>query len=377
MVTIFVILFLFLLLYYLSFLFKISKGLSKVKSQRSFDNNKEFVSVVVPFRNESETILENLKCLENQNIPKDKYEVIYVDDNSDDDSKQKLENSISEFNILVYSVEESDLSRAHKKRAIELGIGKANGEIILLTDADCTNEPTWISTMLSEFSENTALVSGPVKFNSDNTLFGKLQQLEFAGLILSGAGLIGSNSPIICSSANLAFRKSVFFEVGGYKDLMGLSSGDDELLMQKIALDTNYDVKFCLEKEALVSTNPNENLDAFVQQRKRWASKGLFYKNKSIVAKLFFIFLFYIGLIAQLFLGLLVDKIFIYALLLSLFVKMLTEYSVIKKGITILLEKIPLHIFLLAELLHVPYIIYSAVSGAFGNFTWKERELKR
>ncbi|NOX66264.1 MAG: glycosyltransferase [Chlorobi bacterium] len=349
----------------------------KIEAQKSSNRIKEFISVVIPFRNESETILDNLKCLENQNIPKDKYEVIYVDDNSDDDSKQKLENSISEFNILVYSVEESDLSRAHKKRAIELGIGKANGEIILLTDADCTNEPTWINTMLSEFSENTGLVSGAVKFNSDKTLFGKLQQLEFAGLILSGAGLIGNGTPIICSSANLAFRKSVFNEVGGYKDLMGLSSGDDELLMQKIANDTDYEVKFCFNRKALVSTNPNESLEAFAQQRKRWASKGLFYKNKRIVAQLFLIFFFYIGLIAQLFMGLFVDKIFLYTFILSLLAKMLVEYSIIKKGIGILIKKISLGLFLLAELLHIPYIIYSAVSGAFGNFTWKERELKR
>jgi len=376
-ITISVILFILLLLYYLNFLRKIRRGLLKIEVQKPSNRIKEFISVVIPFRNESETILDNLKCLENQNIPKDKYEVIYVDDNSDDDSKQKLENSISEFNILVYSVEESDLSRAHKKRAIELGIEKANGEIILLTDADCTNEPTWISTILSEFSENTGLVSGPVKFNSDKTLFGKLQQLEFAGLILSGAGLIGNGTPIICSSANLAFRKSVFDEVGGYKDLMGLSSGDDELLMQKIAQDTDYEVKFCFKKDALVSTKPNESLEAFAQQRKRWASKGLFYKNKGIVAQLFLIFIFYIGLIAQLLLGFLIDKIFFYTFILSLLAKMFTEYSVIKKGVGILIEKISLGLFLLAELLHIPYIIYSAVSGAFGNFTWKERELKR
>jgi len=375
--TVLAISFILLLVYYVNFLFKIRKGLLKLNSQNSSDSVNEFVSVVIPFRNESETILDNLKCLENQNIPKDKYEVIYIDDNSDDDSKQKLENSISEFNILVYSVEESDLNRAHKKRAIELGIGKANGEIILLTDADCTNEPTWISTMLSEFSSNTGLVSGPVKFNSDKTLFDKLQQLEFAGLILSGAGLIGNKTSIICSSANLAFRKSVFNDVGGYKYLMRLSSGDDELLMQKIANDTDYEIKFCLEKDALVSTKPNESLEVFAQQRKRWASKGLFYKNKRIVAQLFLIFLFYIGLIAQLFMGLFVDRLFLYTFILSLLAKMFTEYSIIKKGVGILIEKISLCLFVLAELLHIPYIVYSAISGAFGNFTWKERELKR
>jgi len=369
--------FILLLLYYVSFLFKIKKGLKEIESQKQSYGGNEFVSVVIPFRNESGTILENLRCLETQNISTDKYEVIYVDDNSDDDSVRKLKSSISKDNIFVYSVDNTNYNRAHKKRAIELGIEKARGEIILLTDADCTNKTTWINTMLAEFSGNTGLVSGPVKFNPDKTLFAKLQQLEFAGLILSGAGLIGNKTPIICSSANLAFRKSVFSEVGGYKDLMGLSSGDDELLMQKIASDTNYEVKFCFNKDALVSTNPNENLEAFTQQRKRWASKGLFYNNKGIVIQLSLIFLFYIGLIAQLFLGLFVDHIFFYSFVLSLLAKMLIEYSVVKKGVGILMEKIPLNLFLLAELLHIPYIVYSAISGAFGNFSWKGRELER
>ena len=333
--------------------------------------------MIIPFRNESETIVKNLRCLENQNIAIDKFEVIYINDRSDDDSLQKLKSSISKNNISVYSVESIDHERAHKKRAIELGMEKAKGDIILLTDADCITESTWISSMIAKFSSDTGLVSGPVKFIPDKTLFGELQELEFTGLILSGAGLIGNKTPMICSSANLAFRRSVFDEVGGYNDLMGLSSGDDELLMQKIASDTNYDVKFCFNEDALVSTNPNENIKAFTQQRKRWASKGLFYKNKGIVAQLSLIFLFYVGLINQMFMGLLFDKIFLYTLFFSLLSKILIEYSVIRKGVGILLEKISFGIFLLAEILHVPYIIYSAISGAFGNFTWKERELKR
>jgi len=71
------------------------------------------------------------------------------------------------------------------------------------------------------------------------------------------------------------------------------------------------------------------------------------------------------------------EEIFIYTFFVSLLAKILIEYSVIRKGVGIVLEKISFGIFLLAEILHVPYIIYSAISGAFGNFTWKERELKR
>ncbi len=87
--------------------------------------------------------------------------------------------------------------------------------------------------MIIGFEANTGLISGPVSFIESESLFSKLQKLEFAGLVLSGAGLIGNKTPMIANSANLAFRKSVFDKVGGYKDMMHLSSGDDELFNAK------------------------------------------------------------------------------------------------------------------------------------------------
>lgn len=377
MIVIIVITFILLLMFYINFLLKISRGIDKIQSNQTISENRLSVSVIIPFRNESEMIVKNLRCLEHQNYPIDRYEVIYIDDGSNDDSLPKLESSISRNNISIQSIVNIDYERAHKKHAIEFGITKAKGEIIILTDADCLNEPTWISSMIDEFTNDTGLVSGPVKFISNNKLFEKLQQLEFAGLILSGAGLIGNKTPIICSSANLAFRKSIFKEVNGYRGLMGFSSGDDELLMQKIAQDTDYEVKFCFHSNALVTTKPNRDLKEFTQQRKRWASKGFFYKNKSIVALLLLILHFYTGLIAQILLGIFFERIFLYTIIISFLAKIMMEYSVMKKGVGILLDKIPIGIFLLAELLHVPYIIYASVAGTFGNFTWKERKLKR
>ena len=369
--------FLGLLVFYFLFIRKIRVGLTSLGYYQTQSQLDEFISIIIPFRNESEKILANLKSVEAQNYPTDKYEVIYIDDFSEDDSFEKLTNGITNENVSLYSMSESKLEKAHKKQAIEFGISKAKGSIILFTDADCTNSSKWISTMVAGFEDNTALISGPVAFAESDALFGKLQALEFSGLILSGAGLISNKTPMIASSANLAFRKSIFHEVGGYKDLMNLSSGDDELLMQKIAYKTNYDVKFCFDKDALVITDPNKSVGEFNQQRKRWASKGLFYENKIIIIQLIFIFLFFIGLLVQLFLGSFLDSRFLIILGGSLFVKMLVEYSVLEKGVGVLIEKISFPLFILAEILHIPYIIYSAISGALGNFTWKDRELKR
>lgn len=375
MIDILLIVFALLVLHYVWFIFSIYLGLNKLSFKENI--NKEYVSVIIPFRNEQENILRCLKSIEEQNYDKEKYEVIFVDDNSTDSSFETLNKNITSKNIKVLKLENHALLRAHKKAAVNLGIENARGEIIVTTDADCFSGRDWLGIMISTFDINTAFVSGPVEFENNNSLFGKLQKLEFAGLILTGAGLIGSGSPVICNGANLAFRKKVFCEVGGYEDFMNLSSGEDELLMQKISAKTNYNIKFCMNKKAVVKTEPKTSVKEFMNQRKRWASKGLFYKNKTLVLQLILILLFYISLIIQPLLGILYNGIFIYSFLFSFLLKIISEFLVLKKGIKILFNKNILHVFLFAEILQVPYIIWSAISGIFGNYKWKDRELER
>jgi len=96
-----------------------------------------------------------------------------------------------------------------------------------------------------------------------------------------------------------------------------------------------------------------------------------------IVMQLFLIFFFFLGLIVQLFLGVFLDSRFLTIFAGSILVKMLVEYSVLQKGVGVLIKTISFPQFLLAEFLHIPYIVYSAIAGALGNFKWKDRELKR
>jgi cellulose synthase/poly-beta-1,6-N-acetylglucosamine synthase-like glycosyltransferase len=267
--------------------------------------------------------------------------------------------------------------RAHKKKALQYAIDNAKGEIIITTDADCTHKNTWLETMLSYFDKNTAFVSGPVEFVSNGSLFYEIQKLEFSSLILVGAGLIANNSPIICNAANLGFRKSVFFKVDGYNDNLSISSGDDEFLMQKISRQTNYEIKFCMNKNAIAYTLPNENISQFYQQRKRWASKGFHYADKSIVLKLTIIFLFYLGLPVQIILGIYINSIFLISAVISLIFKFIAEYKIVQIDSTALFTKTKDVYFIVAEILHIPYIIISGISGIFGNYKWKGRSIKR
>ena len=257
--------------YYLIFLIKIVNGLKIVKNDLDSNSLNEFVSVIIPFRNEENILQRNLASVESQSFPKDRYEIIYVDDNSDDNSVKVIEDNISSNNVRIIKSENNFNDRAHKKLALKMAIENSKGEIIITTDADCFHRRDWLSTMVKKFDMETGFVSGPVEFVDDGKIFSKLQKLEFSSLIVVGAALIGINEPIICNAANLGFRKSVFKLVNGYEDNLNLSSGDDEFLMQKISTRTDYKVKFCYDKNAVSYTHPNKTIKEFVNQRKRWA----------------------------------------------------------------------------------------------------------
>jgi len=299
-----------LLVYYVFFLAEIMRGLKKVSHEKLTSNNKEFISVIVPFRNEEKNILNSLHSINKQTLDPNRFEILYVDDNSDDNSIKLLEKAPKSNNIFILKSPVDLEEKAHKKLALSYAIKKAKGDIIITTDADCIQDRDWLKTMVSYFDKNTAFVSGPVEFISDGTLFGELQKIEFSSLILIGAGLVESRTPIICNAANLGFRKDVYEEVGGYKDNLNLSSGDDEFLMQKIHRETDYKIKFCFEKKAFSYTSPNKTINQFYQQRKRWASKGFHYVDKLIVIKLILIFLFYVGIPTQILLGIFLNSFF-------------------------------------------------------------------
>ena len=369
--------FLIFLFHYLLFLQRIFRGLSNLKHTDNQSFPHEFVSIIIPFRNEKENILANLKSIESQLYPVEKFEVIYVDDFSEDNSVELLKQIIRKNNIRVLSVPKDFSINAHKKRAVRYGIENAKGKIIVTTDADCVHDEEWLKSLMQSFDSVTGFVSGPVEFETDNSLFSEFQKLEFAGLVLCGAGLIGAGHPTICNAANIAYRKKVFDEVGGFNDQMNLSSGDDELLMQKIFRDSDFKVKFCIDKKTIVKTSANKTLSDFYQQRKRWASKGLFYNDKSLVLKLILIYSFYVGLISQLILGLFYHPFFLVTFFISMLLKFIFEFRILYIGKKILFDDLRLKYFYIAEVFQIPYIIFTGLVGVLGNYFWKSRKVKR
>lgn len=367
----------FLILHYVSFLMIIINGLCRVKKQRPNNTSEPIVSVIIPFRNESDTILKSVESILMQSYPDQKLDIIYVNDNSDDDSLEKIEAMQLPEYIRVLTVPPDNESRGHKKRAIRFGVSFAKGEIVIGTDADCTHHQDWIKTMVSYFDESTGFVSGPVAFNNDTSFFKRIQRMEFAGLVLSGAGLIGSRQPVICNAANMGYRHEAYKAAGGFADMMKVSSGDDEYLMKKIHNDTEFTVKYCLDKRAMTYTDANETVEQFYQQRKRWASKSFYYKDGFMLLKLALVFLFYILLAVQPILAIFVNNVFWLTAGAGFLFKLIFEFAMLSHGKGVLFDKFDFPAFVFAQVLHLPYVLISVISGAMGNFVWKDRKVAR
>src|SRR5581483_2996565 len=121
------------------------------------------------------------------------------------------------------------------------------------------------------------MISSPVAYFEERSLFELMQTLEFYYLIGIGAAFIGNKKASTCNGANLAYKKETFYTVGGFKGIDDLASGDDELLLQKVARQYKGRIGFLKQREAIVYTHAKHTLGSFLKQRRRWASKSTHY----------------------------------------------------------------------------------------------------
>lgn len=366
-------LFIFLTLIYASKILCFYYGLFQLKS--GTNKTEYFITVLIPVRNEQHNISKCLDSLIQQNYPQDKFEVIVIDDDSDDKTGEIVENYSTQYPFIrLISLGQCPPGVSPKKRALQVGVEAAEGEIIFTTDADCSALPKWISQMMLYFEPDVAMVIGYVGFSKDSekNFFHKIQSLEFIGLTTAGIGSIGVGDPIIANGANLAFRRSVFKEVGGYRGEDHVISGDDDLLLQKIDKTTNWKISASISPDTFIFTRPISEFIMFINQRIRWASKGFIYKKKSLVVFLISVYLFYLLLSISFPFALRFPLHFPYPII-ALLTKFVVDFLLIVKGTTLVGRKDLRKYFLFAEIFQIPYVLYVGFAHIVSRFEWKGR----
>lgn len=333
------------------------------------------VSILVAARNEAGNISRTIEDLIAQRYDKQLTEIIFIDDHSTDHTAEVISSYASKGIKLIRLNEDQPLN-SYKKKAIQTAIAEATGTLIITTDADCRMGPDWLSTIVSFYEKNGyKMISSPVAYFEEKSFFERAQTLEFLYLIGLGASTIGNKKPSTCNGANLAYEREAFYEVGGFKGIDDLASGDDELLLHKMAARFEGHIGFLKNEAAVVYTHPKATLKEFIQQRKRWASKSTRYKNKSIIVLGVCIWLFNLSILVNLGTGLFIGFYFKLALF-QLLAKMLVEFLFLYDVTAFARRKNLLALLPVLNLMHILYMVYIGIAGNTGKYNWKGRMVK-
>ncbi len=231
-------------------------------------------TIIVAARNEQDNILRCLKSLDKLIYPEGKLEIILVDDKSTDSTGKIIDEFISGKNKFKKIVTEKEIGKLiGKMNALANAIDKANGEIILTTDADCEVHPKWAYTIASYYQDDVAIVNGfTTQLAFDN--FSGVQSLDFIYLLFVASGTINIGVPVSCIGNNMSYRKKAYEEVGGYKNLP-FSVTEDFSLLNAINKLKKYKIIYPLDKESLITSMPCKSVKSLYRQKKRWSVGGL------------------------------------------------------------------------------------------------------
>jgi cellulose synthase/poly-beta-1,6-N-acetylglucosamine synthase-like glycosyltransferase len=338
------------------------------------------ISILIPARNEAENILPCLTSILNNNYPEHLFEIIVIDDHSDDETPQYVR-ALGHPNVRLIELKnyvKLGENQPFKKRAIEAAIGESKGDLIMTTDGDCLVPERWLW-LFAEFYEtkNKRFIAAPVNFYDEQSFFERFQSLDYVGMMgITGAGVQGKFMNM-CNGANLAYEKKLFNDVKGFQGIDHVSSGDDMLLMQKVARMYPDALGFLKNEQATVVTKAKPNIAEFFGQRLRWASKSSSYTEGFTVFQLIAVFLFCANIASSLLLGVLLDNRFLVLAFVSFLTKMSFDFIFLKITTLFFNRRDLLKDFFSAQLLHVIYIITVGLwSNVKKKYLWKGRVVK-
>ncbi len=241
------------------------------------------VDVLIAMRNEAEHILSCLKSLARQSYSPELYQVYILDDRSGDNSASLVSKFIqSHANFHLLSIKEDAHGLSGKMNALAQGLKQSNGEIILITDADCIVPESWIATHVEYFSQSTALVGALTMLAPPPSLslvapsenfFGKLQALDWLFLQTVAAFASHAGKPISVLGNNFGFRRAAYDSVGGFEGI-GFSITEDFALMRALSAQGEWEIRHTLDAASTIFSRPVKRVTDFISQRLRWVKGG-------------------------------------------------------------------------------------------------------
>lgn len=310
------------------------------------------------------------------------FEVIVVDDHSADETAE-LVSYFSKKNPNVRLIKLADHAtgsevRSFKKKAIETAIGQATGQLIATTDADCIAPEIWLSMLVSFFeNKQVQFIAAPVAIHSERNLLERFQSLDLLGMMCVNAAGIQLRWMNLCNGASLAYPKAVFHAVGGFAGIDHLASGDDVLLMQKMAARFPQGIGFLKNPDITVLTQGKPDLPSFVSQRLRWATKSAGNLEWSTTIVLSLVFFFCFSIVAALLFSLIWGWKCLGLAALLLAVKLAADYFFLGEMSRYFGRQDLMRSYLASQFLHIGYIFTVGILGNLKKkYVWKGRQVK-
>ena len=252
-----------------------------------------FISVIIPAYNEEKRITNAIEALLRQTYLKDKMELIVVDDGSTD----KTCEVVSKYPVKLIRHNKNKGDSASRNT----GAKNALGEIIATTDADDRVDENWLINIAKHYNDgDVGFVAGSshIEYDEKNwqqriiaELFICMRGSDAVKNIHDAKGRVCNNKSI---GSNQSFRKSVFFEIGGYD--MGLTAGMEQDIVWRIEKAGH---KIAFEPNAVVYITPRDNFKKYIKQVYLRGKGGviIYFKHPAKIALRYLFSILYLPLI--------------------------------------------------------------------------------
>lgn len=322
-------------------------------------------SIIIAARNEEANLDRLFRSIVSQNTFPAEWELILVDDHSDDKTAEMAERYSCQYPAI--RLLRLCGAGSGKKAAIALGLSQARYSVILQTDADCVFHADWLAAMLRPFASGADIAIGPVCYVRGNGWLNRIFRLEFLSMSAAGAGLAMAGKPVFCNAANMAYRADI---------ARGLSvntkpvSGDDVFLLHAFKQSART-IRYVRDRNAIVHTDAPQSIRAFMNQRIRWGSKAKYYTDRDTVLLSLLVAMVNIALAAGLavavlfggwdwYLVLFAGKVLFDMLLFSVSLPFFSQGS--------LLIFVPI-----LSIIYPFYIAFASIYSIFAQYEWKGR----
>ena len=360
-----------LLLFYLCnglfYLINIKKLDKKVQNNfMNINASSKYISIIIPAKNESKTIENCLQGLLEQDYPADYMEIILVNDCSEDNTGEIIDQYSEKYTyIQSIHIDRMNQNNNGKLYAIDQGVIRSKGDIIITTDADIEMGKKWVSSMVANINSDIGLIVGMTMDNYTNKVIHLFQALDGASIKIVSALFVTIGFPITCQGSNLAFLKEAYMEVRSRVLELGKAYGNREWLMQEIDMHTKWGIKEQLAMDSIAYTKPQDSWSSLINQRSRWASTGKNYSKMSIRLYLTMLYFSFVSL-------LIIPFILNFKLTILIWsVKLLIDYLVTIQMLKLINDLKLIKAFPIVFILQPILVVLTAFLGTFRMYKWK------